>query len=59
MDEMRLLAFSLNINHEAIQGATADEWSRELVRYCERRGISDLLIAVCQEQRPTAPWPVL
>jgi len=59
MEDMKSLAFDMNINHESIVGLSPDEWSRELVLYCEKRGLLNPLIQRCQELRPNAPWPVL
>lgn len=59
LEDMKSLAFDLNINYQAIGGDTVDEFSRELLLYCEKRGLTDTLVHRGQELRPHAPWPVL
>lgn len=59
VDEMRSLAFDLGVQPDAIPGDGSYNKSLELVAYCERRGLLDTLIQLCQGQRPHAPWPVL
>lgn len=59
VEEMNTLMFDLDIDHDEIHGQTRAERARELAAYCERRGLVDALIHLCQESRPHAPWPVL
>jgi len=59
MDEMRGLVFDMGVQPDAIPGNGSYDRSLELVAYCERRGLLDTLIQLCQGQRPHAPWPVL
>lgn len=59
LEEMNDLAFQLGINYEEIKGDSPLEKARELVLYCENRGLVENLIHTCQAQRPHAPWPIL
>ena len=59
MDEIRGLIFDLGIQPDTVAGNGSTSAAMELVAYCERRGLLDTLIQLCQGQRPHAPWPVL
>ena len=54
--ELRNLCFDLNINHEEIAGETLGDSARELVAYCRRHGMIDVLVHRCCELRPHAVW---
>lgn len=59
LEELNCLVFDLGVNIDAIAGESIDEKALQVVRYCDRRGLLDTLINLCQAQRPHAPWPVL
>ncbi|MCU0502859.1 MAG: hypothetical protein MUC51_14045 [Anaerolineae bacterium] len=47
MEELRGLAFDVGLDHECIKGDTLDEYARELLAFCERRGfLANLLDTV-------------
>lgn len=37
IEELRVVAFELGINHDNVRGATLDEYAMELLTMCERR----------------------
>jgi hypothetical protein len=59
LDEIRGLIFDLGIQPDTVPGEGLTAKALELVAYCERRGLLDVLIQSCQRQRPLAPWPTL
>jgi CHAT domain-containing protein len=57
--ELRDLVFYMDIDYEDLSGQTKAAKARELVTYCQRRGLIPKLIEVGQRQRPEIPWPSL
>jgi hypothetical protein len=55
-EELYSLCADLEINYEDVQGATLDARIRELVAYCNRRGLVVRLIAHCRRLRPHIEW---
>jgi hypothetical protein len=55
-EELESLCADLLINHEDVAGETLDARARELVAYCERRGLMPQLLARCRELRPHLEW---
>ncbi len=49
----------LAINQARVEGDTLSATALRLVAYCERHGLTDRLIDVCQRERPHAAWPVM
>lgn len=39
MEELRTLSFDIGLVHEEIPGDTLSQYARELIAYCERRGM--------------------
>ncbi|WP_420628082.1 NACHT domain-containing protein [Candidatus Leptofilum sp.] len=56
LDELRSLCFDLNIRYESLRGETIDDKALALVLYCERRSLTDQLLAICAEKRPSQTW---
>lgn len=56
LSELQNLAFELRANYQNFP-QTLDDFSRELVVWCERRGRVDDLIAHCMTLRPKVTWP--
>ena len=59
LDELKSLCFDIGINDESLEGNGLDGKTRELVKYCFRHNKIRELMAVCQAQRPHAPWEEL
>jgi Effector-associated domain 7/TIR domain len=54
--ELRDLCFDLGIDYEDLPGQGKAAKARELVAYCERRGLTTELIKKCSELRPHVSW---
>lgn len=57
LEELKTLSFRLNIDHEQIGAAGKEEFARELILYCERRGLPAELLRQCRAARPDLDWP--
>lgn len=57
LGELNQMAFDLAVNGDEIPGTTRGEKARELIAYCERRGLLGEMISLCRERRPNASWP--
>lgn len=55
-EELRTLCFELNIEYENLAAETKLGRARELVTYCERQGVIEDLLALCQQTRPNVQW---
>lgn len=55
LEELRMLCFSLDIQHEEFTG-TLSPFARELIVYCARREMLRQLIKACKEARPHVYW---
>jgi hypothetical protein len=56
LSELKDLCFDLKINYENIAGETLNDKARELVAYCNRRGLLQSLVEQCTLSRPNAEW---
>ncbi len=55
-EEIQDLSFHLGVEYEDLPAHTRTSLSRELIRACDRLGIIDNLIKLCQEKRPNIEW---
>lgn len=55
--DLKNLCFRLSVDFEGLPSQTRSDLARELVAYCERRGILNQLIYTCQQERPSISWP--
>lgn len=55
-EELRILCFKMNINHENFNDTRIDGFTREFLERCRRRGLVDELFDKCQELRPHVDW---
>ena len=55
-DELRDLCFDMGIDDEGLPGATKSDLARELIKYCERRGLVNRLRELCRHQFPNIEW---
>jgi hypothetical protein len=55
--ELRDLCFDLDISYSDLSGECARDKAREMIAYCERRGLWMKLITMVYDLRPRAPWP--
>lgn len=54
--ELRTLCYYLSIDYDNLAGDAKEAKARELIVYCERRGITSKLVSQCQELRPNVRW---
>jgi hypothetical protein len=54
--ELHDLCFDMGIDYEDLPGEGRAAKARELVAYCERRGLTTELIKKCSELRPHVSW---
>ncbi len=54
--ELRDLCFDLGIAYSDLPGECARDKARELIAYCERRGLWLDLVGTVYDARPRAPW---
>lgn len=61
LGEVKDLCFDLGISYDDLPGDGEGKASRvrELVAYCERNGLAEHLLALCQQRRPHVNWPAL
>lgn len=57
LEELRTLSFRLNIDYDQVGGAGKEQYARELILYCERRGLMGELLGQCRATRPQLDWP--
>lgn len=55
-DELKTLCFDLGVEYENLEGETLDGKTREIIKYCYKRGLLDELIEQCREARPNIDW---
>ncbi len=53
LDELRQLCFELRIKYEDFEGRTMQAFSRELVEFCRRDGLTEVLVTAVKHFRPT------
>jgi tetratricopeptide (TPR) repeat protein len=56
--EVQTICFDLGIDYDALSGSNKVEKIRELIGYCERRGILEDLEGYCRLERPKYCWPI-
>lgn len=56
LEELRQLCFEMQIETSRLDGVGAAAKARELVKFCDRHGRLDDLLALVQKKRPEAPW---
>lgn len=56
LSELQNLSHDLGIKPETIKGSTPEDFARELVEHCGRRGMLDVLVERCKELRPHISW---
>jgi hypothetical protein len=56
VEELKTLCFKLNINYDTLPAEGLAGKARELVAYCRRRGMVDVLILECYDARPNMFW---
>jgi hypothetical protein len=58
VEDLELLCDDLGVDHESVPGYGGGKayWAGEIVRYFERRGRLDELIAALQQRRPAVQW---
>jgi len=54
--ELRTLCFEMRIDYEHLVGAEKLSKIRELILYCESRGLVNNLVKECKKQRPSVYW---
>jgi hypothetical protein len=54
--ELRDLCFDLDIAYAGLPGECTRDKARELIAFCERRGLWPELVGAAHEARPRAPW---
>lgn len=61
LGEVKDLCFDLGISYDDLPGDGEGKAGRvrELVTHCERNGLVEHLLALCQQRRPRVNWPVL
>lgn len=58
-EELKSIAFKLQINAEALPDDTIPVLAVALIEYCVRRSIVSSLFVTVQRERPAYPWPLL
>jgi tetratricopeptide (TPR) repeat protein len=56
--EVQTICFDLGIDYDSLSGNNKIEKIRELIAYCERRGILEDLEGYCRLERPKYVWPL-
>lgn len=59
LEELKTLSFRLNIDHEQIGVANKEQFARDLILFCERRGMMTDLLQQCRTALPQVAWPML
>lgn len=57
MEELRTLAFDLDLDYENFEGETKSGFVRSLVAHMNNRNAIDRLVAALQRRRPDINWP--
>lgn len=57
--ELNEAMMELNIDPGRVQASSHQATATKLVTYCERHGLSQRLIELCQRDRPHVDWPVM
>ncbi len=55
--DMADLIYDLGVDPEEIPGTTKRALARELILYCDRHGLINVLLTLCRELRPHVSWP--
>jgi formylglycine-generating enzyme required for sulfatase activity len=57
--ELKTLCFDLKIPYDDLSGDRLEDKTRELVLYCQRRGLIPQLVGRCQDLRPNIVWALV
>lgn len=57
LEELKTLSFRLNIDYDQVGANSKEQFARELILYCERRGLMTELVRECRAMRPQLDWP--
>ncbi len=57
LEELKTLSFRLAIDYDQIGTTNKEGYARELIMYCERRGLMTELLRQCRAVRPQLDWP--
>lgn len=55
-EETRTLCFTLGVEYDDLNGSGLFARVRELVDWCDRHGMTAMLLIVCVEARPNVDW---
>jgi len=55
-EELKTLSFDLGIEFEDLSGDTRESKTRELIKFCYRKGLLVKMLDLCQEARPHVTW---
>lgn len=56
VSELQDLCLELGVDYDNLAGSSKADKARELLLYCERRGLSDQLVHISYQQRPNINW---
>ncbi len=59
VSDLENLCFKLGIDFEEVGGSGKSGKAREIILYCQRRGMLEALVDACQEERPNIAWGAL
>ena len=57
LEELKTLSFRLAIDYDQVGASNKEQFTRELILYCERRGLMTDLLRECRAMRPQLDWP--
>lgn len=57
LEELKTLSFRLNIDYEQVGVVNKEQFAREIITFCERRGLVTELLRQCRAMRPHLDWP--
>ncbi len=56
LEDLQNLCFSIDVDFEELAGSSKSGRVRELILYCQRRGMLDQLLMACEAERPNVDW---
>lgn len=59
LEELKTLSFRLAVDYDQVGASSKEQFTRELILYCERRGLLADLLRECRAMRPQLDWPGL
>lgn len=57
LEELKTLSFRLNVDYDQVGATSKEQFTRELILFCERRGLMTELLRQCRAMRPQLDWP--